>query len=295
MEQCRTCQHIFQNPRLSPAGLDFYYRDFYDGLGEQLTEWMFKAQGSTYRARAEMLKPFTAPVTWLDVGAGHGHFCHTARKIWPKTVFDGIDQTTSIEHAQRRGWVHRSYRGRFGEFADELTGRYDVISMHHYLEHTREPFDELDTAFKVLLLGGYLLIEVPDPEFWFGRVFSRFWMGWFQPQHQHMIPLGNLTAALADRDFSVVMVERIEAVLGLELIGSLALALNSLIPNPRLPWLPTMPTGWRRLRHISAWATSTPILIGAYIIGNLLDGMIRRTHWGNPHYNGYRILARKDS
>ena len=33
LEQCGACGHIFQNPRLTPAGLDFYYRDFYDGLG----------------------------------------------------------------------------------------------------------------------------------------------------------------------------------------------------------------------------------------------------------------------
>jgi hypothetical protein len=28
LEQCGACQHIFQNPRLTRAGLDFYYRDF---------------------------------------------------------------------------------------------------------------------------------------------------------------------------------------------------------------------------------------------------------------------------
>jgi hypothetical protein len=34
LEQCGTCRHIFQNPRLTPAGLDFYYRDFYRLPGE---------------------------------------------------------------------------------------------------------------------------------------------------------------------------------------------------------------------------------------------------------------------
>jgi SAM-dependent methyltransferase len=295
LEQCRTCRHIFQNPRLSPAGLDFYYRDFYDGLGEQLMEWIFKAQASSYRARAEMLRPFTLPMAWLDVGAGHGHFCHAARKIWPETVFDGLDHSVSVEHAQRRGWVHRGYRGKFVGLADKLKGRYDVISMHHYLEHTREPFDELDTAAKVLRLGGYLLIEVPDPEFWFGRVFGRFWMGWFQPQHQHMMPLDNLIAALADRGFSAVALQRVEAPLGLDLIGSLVLALNASVPDPRLPWLPTPPTGWRRFRHIAAWAAGTPLLAGAYILGNLLHSVMRRTHRGNTHHDDYRVLARKNS
>ncbi|HVE26510.1 MAG TPA: hypothetical protein VNC22_13945, partial [Sporichthya sp.] len=30
---CRTCGHCFQNPRLSLEGLEYYYRDFYDGIG----------------------------------------------------------------------------------------------------------------------------------------------------------------------------------------------------------------------------------------------------------------------
>ena len=31
LEQCGDCGHVFQNPRLTPEGLEFYYRDFYDG------------------------------------------------------------------------------------------------------------------------------------------------------------------------------------------------------------------------------------------------------------------------
>src|SRR6266567_4088927 len=32
LDRCQDCGHVFQNPRLSFAGLEFYYRDFYDGL-----------------------------------------------------------------------------------------------------------------------------------------------------------------------------------------------------------------------------------------------------------------------
>src|SRR5207248_6581492 len=33
LERCRGCGHVFQNPRLTLDGLDFYYRHFYDRLG----------------------------------------------------------------------------------------------------------------------------------------------------------------------------------------------------------------------------------------------------------------------
>ncbi len=289
LEQCGTCRHIFQNPRLTPAGLDFYYRDFYDGLGQEQMEKVFNTAGRSYRGRADMVKRFTTPKAWLDVGAGHGHFCKHAREAWPDTVFDGLDQSVSVEEAQRRGWIDHSYQGEFVALAGELAGRYDVVSMHHYLEHTREPLDELDAAAKILPAGSHLLIELPDPESSFGRVLGRWWMPWFQPQHQHMIPVRNLVRALADRRFTAVAIERGAAHQG-DLLFSLALALIALAPDPRLPWLATEPTRWRRLRHTTVWAVGRPLLVFSHLLDELLRQVVRRTRGGNT----YRVLARKD-
>jgi hypothetical protein len=43
LDECTSCGHIFQNPRLTPEGLDFYYRDFYDGVGVDPTEFAWTA------------------------------------------------------------------------------------------------------------------------------------------------------------------------------------------------------------------------------------------------------------
>jgi SAM-dependent methyltransferase len=290
LEQCGTCRHIFQNPRLTPAGLDFYYRDFYDGLGREVTNDAFNAAGRSYRGRIEMLKPFTTPTSWLDVGAGYGHFCQRAREVWPDTVFDGLDQSVSVKEAQRCGWLDHSFQGDFVALADELAGRYDVVSMHHYLEHTREPFDELDAAAKVLPAGSYLLIELPDPESLFGDFLGRWWMPWLQPQHQHMIPVGNLVQALTNRGFSTVAIERGAAHQGADLFFGLGLALLAASPDPRLPWLAADQTRWRRLRHTAVWAVGRPLFMLAYLLDELLHQIVRRTRGGNA----YRVLARKD-
>ncbi len=290
LEQCAACQHIFQNPRLTPTGLDFYYRDFYDGLGQELMEGCAATAMQSYRGRAEILRPFTTPRTWLDVGTGYGHFCQAAREVWPDTVFDGLDQSSGVEEAQRRGWIDHSYRGEFVALSDELAGRYDVISMHHYLEHTREPFDELDTVAKILPAGSYLLIELPDPESYFGHALGRWWMPWFQPQHQHMIPVRNLVQALTDRGFTAVAIERGAAHQGGDLFLSLALALIAVAPDPGLPWLAAEPIRWRRLRHAMVGAVGRPLLVIAHLLDELLGEVVRRTRGGNA----YRVLARKD-
>ena len=155
-----------------------------------------------------MLEPFATPKAWLDVGAGHAHFCATAREVWPDTVFDGLDWGDEIEEAARRGWIERAHRGMFPDLTDELDGVYDVVSMHHYLEHTRDPFAELDAAAKILPPGGHLLIELPDPEWPLARMFGKYWMPWFQPQHQHMMPIENLKRALADRGLVPIAQDR---------------------------------------------------------------------------------------
>ncbi|HEX2289986.1 MAG TPA: class I SAM-dependent methyltransferase, partial [Pseudonocardiaceae bacterium] len=244
----------------------------------------------SYRGRAEMLRPFTTPNTWLDVGTGYGHFCQAAREVWPGTIFDGLDQSLGVEEAQRRGWIDQGYRGEFVALADELAGRYDVVSMHHYLEHTREPFDELDAVAKILPAGSYILIELPNPESFLGRLLGRWWMPWFQPQHQHMIPLGNLVQALSDRGFSAVAVDRGAAHQGNDLLCGLALALIAVAPDPRLPWLTTEPTRGRRIRHAAVWAAGRPLLPVAYLLDMLLYQVVRRAQGGNA----YRVLARKD-
>ena len=107
LERCRGCGHVFQNPRLSLAGLDFYYKDFYDGLGEAGMEFIFGFGAQPYHDRARMVRAVaTRPQRWLDVGAGHGHFCcHRARRAARRRVRRPRPQRDAIDeaHAPRLG------------------------------------------------------------------------------------------------------------------------------------------------------------------------------------------------
>ena len=89
LDECGECGHVFQNPRLSLEGLDFYYRDFYDGLGESDTDGMFAISDRAYRDRARMVARHGHPKRWLDVGGGHGHFCLIAAEELPTPTSTG--------------------------------------------------------------------------------------------------------------------------------------------------------------------------------------------------------------
>jgi SAM-dependent methyltransferase len=289
LDECAACGHIFQNPRLSLEGLDFYYRDFYDGVGGEQVAFVFSADDTSYRGRVDLVAAHARPKRWLDVGAGHGHFCVVASGVLPDTRFEGLDLSDSIVEAERHQWIERAHVGMFPELADDLLETYDVVSMHHYLEHTRDPGEELTAAAKVLEPGGHLLIEVPDPECAYGRTLGWMWGPWFQPQHQHFVSARNLAAMLTDRGFTVVAEERGAAHQPVDLAFAVLLLLNRIAGPPKKPWL-APPRMRARVRRTVVFSALAPLAVAALILDRLIAPVVRRRPGGS---NTYRMLARK--
>jgi Methylase involved in ubiquinone/menaquinone biosynthesis len=290
LDRCADCGHIFQNPRLNPQGLEFYYRDFYDGLGEKTLDSLFAKQVKEYRSRATTLRPFTTPESWLDVGTGHGHFPKVAKELFPDTRFDGLDFSDGINLAEQRGWIHRGYRGHFVELAEELSESYDAISMLHYLEHTPEPWRELEAALTTLRPGGHLLIELPDPECGWASVLGRWWIPWLQPQHLHMISIANLRAALTELDFTVVCEQRAEAHSPYDLAWAAALLLHAALRGEDVPWEPHPPSRVRRIVRNIGIKVAMPVLVAAALLDRALAPIGRKRGMSNA----YRVVARKN-
>ncbi|MFJ1968787.1 class I SAM-dependent methyltransferase [Streptomyces sp. NPDC087903] len=292
LDRCGDCRHTFQNPRLSVAGLEFYYRDFYDGLGEKQLGNTFASRGRMYEQRAAALLPFvSSPKNWLDVGTGHGHFCESAATVHPGTVFDGLDFTDGAELAERAGRVERGYRGSFPELAGELAGSYDVVSMFHYLEHSTEPPRELEAAHRVIRPGGHLLIEVPDPDSRYARLLGRWWLPWLQPQHLHFVPVGNLRRRLTELGFTVLAEQHAEPHDPVDLLAAVWLALDAAAPRDDLPWLPARPDALRRTLRAATLIAGIPALL----LGTLLDRFaVRPLSHRLGLSNAYRLVARRD-
>ena len=290
LDECRACGHVFQNPQLSPAGLDFYYDQFYDGIGGELMTQLFGTAGPDNARRIAAVDAAaeatgTRVQRWLDVGTGHGHFPLAARARWPDVRFEGLDLSESVDDAARRGWVDVAHRGLFPELAPVLGG-FDVVSMHHYLEHTRDPVEEIDAVAKLLDGGALLEVEVPDPECRMSRLLGRWWLPWLQPQHLHFVTAANLVAALEERNFEIVSVQHDHQ--ATELTGALALLLEDVLPSSQFPWRP--PGG--PARHLARGALMTASL-PAFAVAAGLDQLVARALTGDGPANTYRVVARK--
>jgi SAM-dependent methyltransferase len=292
LDRCQDCGHIFQNPQLNAAGLEFYYRDFYDGLGEKKLGDTFGGRGKMYRRRAESLLPHDpVPKNWLDVGTGHGHFCEAARDVLPGTAFDGLDFTDGAEIAAREGRVEHGYRGGFPDLAPELDGRYDVVSMFHYLEHSTDPDRELRAARRAVRPGGHLLIEVPDPESRYARLLGRWWLPWLQPQHLHFVPVANLRQRLTGLGFTVVAEQHTGPHDPVDLLAAVWLALDHAAPREDVPWLPGPPGAFRRALRTVTLLAGVPVLIAATLLDRFA---VRPVSHRLGVSNAYRIVARRE-
>jgi SAM-dependent methyltransferase len=270
LEDCRDCGLVFQNPRLTSDGLDFYYAS------------------SLYGPRARAISGIHEPVHWLDVGTGHGHFCAVARDIWPGCRFDGLDMGDGVVEAENRRWVDRSVRGLFPDASKAMRGQYDVVSMYHYLEHTVDPRAELAASHEVLSPEGVLVIEVPNPECPIGRWLGRFWVSWLQPQHLHLITVDVMEQLLAEAGFEVLKLEKEETRAEFDFLFAALLLRNWAGGFPRLPWRPR-PTIASRTRYFIASAALPILALPGLVLDRIASPFFRRAGVSSA----YRLVARK--
>ncbi len=274
LARCRDCGHVFRNPGLSPEG-----RAFYRGLARPRT-----GEG-VLEARAAMVEGFTDPRRWLDVGPEAGRFAGVARERWPRVAFEGVDPGEEVEEAGRRGELARAHRGELGELAGTLSGSFDIVSLFE-LASAGSPLETLDAAVEVLTPGGWLLLEVPDPESGFGKVLGPYWGPWAEPRSQHFLPFETLEAALEARGLGIVQAFRADAHRPVDLQVALALLVNRLAP-PAVAWRPRggVARAWRGLVR----GLSVPVAWSARAGDRILWVWVRRGRRGNT----YRVLARR--
>ncbi|MGW6020755.1 class I SAM-dependent methyltransferase [Streptomyces sp. NPDC055099] len=219
-----------------------------------------------HRARARAMGRFIEPESWLDVETGLGHFPAVAQEVHPYTSFDGLDLTGRVEEGRRAGRVEEAHRGLLADLAPKLAGRYDALSMFHYLERSADPRIELIAARTVLRPGGHLMIEVPVPRSRYARILDT---GWIRPQPYHRIPPAALHAELESLGYTVVATDRREPHIPFDLTARLAVALGRIRAAARI---------------------AVPLLAAAALADRLLAPVVSRTRFSNA----YRIIARRN-
>ena len=185
--RCAVCALVYQNPRIAPDTIAEWYDDEYIahrkktdfGALTPLYRWAMDRHDRRKLALVERYLRLTARSTVLDLGCGAGTFLAMAKARTGATVV-GVD-FKDLSHLPAMAAVDfRCGRPSEQRFA---AGRFDLITLWHFLEHDYEPRATLEGAREWLAPQGLMVIEVPRLDSVSFRLYGDRWPGLQAPQH----------------------------------------------------------------------------------------------------------------
>lgn len=136
----------------------------------------------------------------LDVGCGDGVFLKEM-SLYGFTSLHGVDPFIDEDIRTDHGVVIQK------KYLHELDGMYDLIMMHHSLEHVPDPSDTLTEAMKRLRPGGKILIRIPVAGSSAHQQYGEHWVQWDAPRHIHIPTVAGMKSLCARLDLLVEAIE----------------------------------------------------------------------------------------
>ncbi len=157
---CKRCNAVYMNPRPTREELskvyneDYLQKNCYDI--ESVNE---KRINEIYPQKIHVLKKYKPFGRLLDVGAGIGGFIYLAKKEGYDA--EGWDPSNSEVALAKKKYNIDLKCGILSE-SSYSPETFDIIHMHHVLEHVPNPTESLRLIFNLLKPEGYFLFEVPN-------------------------------------------------------------------------------------------------------------------------------------
>ena len=206
--RCQDCGLAYQNPRITLEKIKPYYDNEYIAHRKK-TDWgaltwfynramdRHDVQKSRIVGRYVQLDSGSEV---LDVGCAVGTFLQKMRRLYNLRA-TGIDFKDLRENPSLRDVEFHC--GLFYEQNLE-EGRFDLVTMWHFLEHDYDPARTLAAARKVLKPNGRLIIEVPRLDSVTFRLYRERWPGLQAPQHTVLYSRNTLLRTLKQNGFEIV-------------------------------------------------------------------------------------------
>ena len=205
LNTCRTCGHIYQNPRPSIEQIGCYYPQnympFLKAIEDEPNWWkrLDRRYGRSRRCQA-VHKAAGEVGRLLDVGCATGIFLDGMRTLGWQVA--GVEPTASAVEYARTRFALDVFEGRLEEapFADHS---FDVITLWDVLEHVHEPKQVLAKIHQLLRPGGLLVMSLPNPDSIEARLLGPYWAGWDLPRHLNLFRPRQLRQHLPQMGFEI--------------------------------------------------------------------------------------------
>ncbi len=208
-DQCKQCEFVFLNPRVSEHQLKHYYTSYYlpyrgpqawgkfSGVVKQNQNKLDLKRLNVVKSNCD-IKPDSLI---LDVGCGHPSFLKKCKD-------DLACRTLGLDFSNE-GWQnHNAYFKdldlKVGEIKDlPQSLQPDVITMWHYLEHDYKPLENLSYLKSVAGPQTTLIIEIPNFKSQSRKKFGADWAGWHTPRHTSLFSPQNIKLLLEKSGWKV--------------------------------------------------------------------------------------------
>ena len=203
--RCQHCGLRFVHPQPSATELAALYDESYFRSPDSGQRGYGDYEGDrsnierSFRRRWERLQPLCpGSGRLLDVGCAYGFFLNVAAEAgWE---VHGLDISSHAVEFARRTYGDRVHRGSFLE-AELPEGRFDLITMWDYLEHSLDPKADLVKAHRLLTDDGVLALTTSDATSLPAKVMRHRWMGFKLEEHLCFFSRDTMRRLLADVGF----------------------------------------------------------------------------------------------
>lgn len=206
--ECKDCGLVFSEKIFytTQEELDKFYESdylnsYYDGQKADI-EKNFLDKRPLQDVRVERIKDILIKANSLmEIGCGPGYFLDAAKKY--------VDNVVGLEkNKAEASYVRENLNIDCFSDNTELKQKFDVIVLHHVLEHVLSPKEFLKSYLKFLNKGGYLIIEVPNLNnpivtLYNSNSFKNFW---YQEPHLYYFnkySLGNILKTLTNSEINI--------------------------------------------------------------------------------------------
>jgi 2-polyprenyl-3-methyl-5-hydroxy-6-metoxy-1,4-benzoquinol methylase len=268
---CRSCGHVYLNPRPSHEDLGTIYPSNYYTLsttGGIVARMQRVWEGGKVKLYQDALGAGKKRI--LDIGCGDGRFLEVLRAHGPKEwELVGIDfDQAAVERCRARGFTAHAKR------VEELEGEdntFDAIVMLQLIEHVDDPVKIAARVFQLLRPGGVFIIETPNLAGLDYALFRGRWWGHYHfPRHWNLFSKSSLMTMLERQGFSILRTDQLIST------SSWTISLHNYFLDKRYPsWF----TGFFHYKN--------PLLLGLFV---LLDSA--RAKLGYETSN-QRVIAQK--
>jgi 2-polyprenyl-3-methyl-5-hydroxy-6-metoxy-1,4-benzoquinol methylase len=225
IENCPDCGMGWLNPCPINEDIPFLYPDYYTHQSPNSpVEHNQQVQGLFRNRRLldkllitlinkQIINPLITPSYWrplwlrnqeqgniLDLGCGNGQFLATIHKLgW--NAYGVEPDPTAAKAAKAVPGIHV----HIGELdtADFFDNMFDVIRIHHVLEHVIDPLRILNQCQRILRPNGHLLIQTPNFDSFVHKRFKQYWLSLDPPRHLHLLTKRSLSGLLVNTGYEI--------------------------------------------------------------------------------------------